>query len=128
MLTKEPDLSRRPAADAVRFSRGVGRLLEREGVIIFGSTATGIAISVASSQPVNIPVVIRDATGLQIASSTISLGANGHTSFVRAGQYPMTSGILGTVEFDAPAGAQISVLGIRSPPPLTFSTLPPQAK
>ncbi len=33
----------------------------------------------------------------------------------------------GTIEFDAPAGAQIGVVGIRSPPALTFTTLPPLA-
>jgi hypothetical protein len=45
-----------------------------------------------------------------------------------ATQFPATAGIVGTVEFDTPPGAQISVLGIRSPPALTFTTLPALAK
>jgi hypothetical protein len=88
------------------------------------NTATGVAISVASSQAVSIPVIIRDGTGAQVGTATIQLAANGHTSFMLATQFPSTAGILGTVEFDTPVGAQISVLGIRSPPALTFTTLP----
>jgi hypothetical protein len=92
------------------------------------NTATGVAISAASSQAVSIPVIIRDGTGAQIGTATIQLAANGHTSFMLATQFPSTAGILGTVEFDTPARAQISVLGIRSPPALTFTTLPVLAK
>jgi len=91
-------------------------------------TATGVAINAMSTQPVSVPVVVRDDSGNQITSSTIQLGANGHTSFTLAQQFPQTSGIRGTVEFDTPASAEISVLGIRSPPALTFTTLPPLSK
>jgi hypothetical protein len=87
-------------------------------------TATGVAVSSVSSQAVTVPVIIRDDTGAQIGTSTIPLAANGHTSFMLATQFPSTAGILGTLEFDTPAGAQLSVLGIRSPPALTFTTLP----
>jgi hypothetical protein len=73
-------------------------------------------------------VTIRDDTGAQIGTATIPLAANGHTSFMLATQFPPTAGILGTLEFETPAGAQISVLGIRSPPTLTFTTLPALAK
>jgi hypothetical protein len=45
-----------------------------------------------------------------------------------ATQYPATAGIRGTIDFDTPAGAEIGVLGIRSPPALTFTTLPALAK
>ena len=34
----------------------------------------------------------------------------------------------GTIEFDAPAGAQIGVLGVRTPPTSTYTTLPPLAR
>ncbi len=33
-----------------------------------------------------------------------------------------------TIEFDTPASAEISVLGIRSPPALTFTSLPALAR
>ena len=39
-------------------------------------------------------------------------------------QFPATAGIRGTIEFDAPAGAQIGALGIRIPIAHTFTTLP----
>src|ERR1019366_2747029 len=82
-------------------------------------TATGVAVSVASSQASSVPVIIRDDTGAQVSAGSIPLAANGHTSFMLMNQFPSTTGIRGTVEFDAPASAEISVLGIRSPPALT---------
>jgi hypothetical protein len=69
-------------------------------------------------------VIIRDDSGTQIVVSAIPLSANGHEAFVLASQFPQTTGIRGTLEFTTPAGAQISVLGIRSPPTHTFTTLP----
>jgi hypothetical protein len=91
-------------------------------------TATGIAISNASGQAINIPVILRDGNGNPLTSGSIALNANGHTSFVLSAQFPKTTGVLGTAEFDTPVGATISVLGIRSPPALTFTTLPALAK
>jgi len=95
------------------------------------STVTGVAISSNGAQPVTIPVIIRDDKGNQLSTSTIQLGANGHTSFTLADPvhgYASTANIRGTLEFDTPASAEISVLGIRSPPALTFTTLPALAK
>jgi hypothetical protein len=94
-----------------------------------GGTSTGVAVNNASSQAVNIPVVIRDDTGLQIGSSSISLAANGHSAFtLGSDRYPGTANLRGTLEFDAPAGSQIGALGIRIPPAHTFTTLPALAK
>jgi hypothetical protein len=93
-----------------------------------GGIATGVAISVVSAQAVNIPIVLRDDAGTMLGTTAIPLSANGHTSFDLATQFPAAANLRGTVEFDTPAGAQISVLGIRSPPALTFTTLPPLAK
>ena len=42
--------------------------------------------------------------------------------------FPETANIRGTVEFDAPAGAQIGVLGVRTPPTRTYTTLPALVK
>ena len=89
-----------------------------------GGTATGVAVSSSSPQAVSVPVVIRDDTGAQIGSGAIPLAANGHSSFVLGSQFPLTEGIRGTLEFAAPAGGQIGVLGIRTPPANTFTTLP----
>jgi hypothetical protein len=93
-----------------------------------GGISTGVAVSTSSTQPGSVPVIIRDDSGAQIGSSAIPLAANGHGAFVLTSQFPETAGIRGTLEFAAPAGAQISVLGIRSPPTQTFTTLPTLTK
>jgi len=90
-----------------------------------GGTATGVAINSVSTQAVNIPVVVRDDTGAQIATDTITLAANGHLAFaLGTDKYPGTIAIRGTIEFATPAGAQIGALGIRTPVAHTFTTLP----
>ena len=92
-------------------------------------TATGIAINSVSAQAVNIPVVIRDDTGAQIATDTLNLADNGHLAFtLGTDKYPVTANIRGTIEFDTPADAQIGALGIRIPVAHTFTTLPALAK
>jgi hypothetical protein len=91
-------------------------------------TATGIAVSAVSSQEGTVSVILRDDTGNQIVTAPITLAPNGHYSQGLTTLLPATAGIRGTVEFDAPANAQISVIGIRSPPALTFTTLPSLAK
>jgi len=93
------------------------------------NTATGIAINSVSTQAVNIPVVVRDEAGTQIATDTISLAANGHLSFTLAtDKYPATGNIRGTIEFDTPAGTKMGALGIRIPLAHTFTTLPALAR
>jgi hypothetical protein len=87
-------------------------------------TATGVAVSSTSPQAVSVPVVIRDDSGAQIGTGTIPLASNGHSAFVLANQFPLTDGKRGTLELTAPAGAQIGVLGFRTPPTGTFTTLP----
>ena len=89
-----------------------------------GGTATGVAISTSSLQAASIPVVIRDDSGAQIGTGSISLAANGHSAFVLTTQFPVTTGKRGTLEISTPAGGQIGVLGIRTPPANTFTTLP----
>ncbi len=94
-----------------------------------GGTATGIAINGVSSQAINIPVVVRDDTGAQIATDILNLPANGHLAFTLAiDKYPAAANLRGTIEFDTPAGAKIGALGIRIPVAHTFTTLPALAK
>jgi hypothetical protein len=103
-------------------------------ILAFDNTngkAAGIAINSVSSQTVNVPVVVRDDTGAQIATDTLTLPANSHLSFVLGNQpndkYPATANIRGTVEFDTPPGGQISVVGIRANGQ-AFTTLPALVK
>jgi hypothetical protein len=92
-------------------------------------TATGIAISSVSSNAVNVPVIVRDDSGNQIATDTLNIAANGHLAFTLvADKYPGTANIRGTIEFDTPPGGQIGALGIRIPVAHTFTTLPALAK
>jgi YD repeat-containing protein len=92
--------------------------------------ATGVALNSIAAQAVNVPVVVRDDSGAQIATDTLSLPANGHYSFTLVtDKYPATAHIRGTIEFDTPANSQIGALGIRIPAAAhTFTTLPALAK
>ena len=94
-------------------------------------TATGIAVNAVSAQQVNVPVVVRDDTGAQIASDTVTLAPNSHYAFtLGTDRYPAALTIRGTIEFDTPAGAQIGALGIRIPNVAahTYTTLPALAR
>jgi hypothetical protein len=92
-------------------------------------TATGVAINSVSSQAMNVPVVIRDDTGNQLATDTLNLAPNGHLAFTLVtDKYPVTANIRGTIEFDTPPGGQIGALGIRIPVTHTFTTLPALVK
>jgi hypothetical protein len=58
----------------------------------------------------------------------INLAAHGHTSFVQTSSYAFAVGERGTVEFDTPAGGQISALGLRATPTGAVTTIPVLAK
>jgi hypothetical protein len=93
-----------------------------------GGIATGVAVNSVSSQPLTVPVVIRDDTGAQIGTGSIPLAANSHSAFMLASQFPVTAGIRGTMEFDTALDGQISALGIRASSTHTFTTLPTLVK
>ena len=91
---------------------------------------TGVALANVSAQNAIIPVIIRDDNGVVIStpSASIPVAANGHFSFVLsdpATGFTVTANKRGTIEFDTPAGGQISVLGLRfSPPNNALTTIP----
>lgn len=95
-----------------------------------GDIATGVALNSIAAQAINVPVIVRDAAGAQIATDTLSLPANGHSSFTLVtDKYPATAHIRGTIEFDPPVSGEIGALGIRIPAAAhTFTTLPALAK
>ena len=84
-------------------------------------------MSNSSGQRLTIPVTIRNESGAEIGSSSISLPPNGHLSFGLGDRFPIAKNMRGTVEFGA-TGGKIGVVGIRTPPKLTFTTLPSIAK
>ena len=82
-----------------------------------GAVSTGVAIANLASAPAKVNVVIRDDAGAQIGAGSIGLAAQGHNSFMLADAtygFPATAAVRGTVEFDTPAGGEISVLGLRA--------------
>jgi hypothetical protein len=87
-------------------------------------SATGLALANVSNQAANVPVIIRDDTGATLGTATIDLPALGHTSFMLATSYAFVAGKRGTVEFDTPAGAEISALGIRATAAAALTTIP----
>jgi hypothetical protein len=100
-------------------------------VLAFDDTnglATGVALANVTNQAANVPVVLRDDTGANLGTAAINLAAHGHTSFILTSSYASVAGKRGTVEFDTPAGAQISVLGLRATPTGAVTTIPVLAK
>ena len=86
---------------------------------------TGIAVANTTAAQANIAVIIRDDTGAMLQLQTITLPAQGQTSFNLSTRFSGLAGRRGTVEFDTPAGGQITVLGLRFNPTGAFSTVPP---
>lgn len=85
----------------------------------------------ASAGPVNVPLVVRDAMGAEIATDLIVAAANGHYAFaLGADRYPATLTILGIIQFDKRPGAGIGALAIRIPAGVahTYMTLPARSK
>jgi hypothetical protein len=86
--------------------------------------ATGVALANLSNQAASVPVVLRDETGVSLGTAAINLAARGHASFMLSDSYVAVAGKRGTVEFDSPAGTQISVLGLRATPTGAVTTIP----
>jgi hypothetical protein len=92
-----------------------------------GGVVLGVAVANVSAQAGTVGIVLRDDAGNQIGTGSLPMQASGHTSFVLSSQFPVTTGKRGTIEFDTPAGGQISVLGIRTTPlggSNTLTTIP----
>jgi hypothetical protein len=96
-------------------------------IVAFDNTnglAAGVAVANLSASAVTIPVLIRDISGAQLGSGVVTVAANGHSAFVLSDQFISAANQTGTIEFDAPAGSQITVLGLRFPASGAFSTIP----
>lgn len=79
-----------------------------------GILKIGVALANLASNAASIGVIVRDDMGAVLQTGTLSLPGNGHSAFVLDGNYPVSAGKRGTVEFDPVGGAQISVVGIRA--------------
>ena len=81
-----------------------------------GEIQTCIGIANLSAIPVSVPLTIRDQNGSVLVNTTISLPANGHTSFDLTDRYGITAGKQGIIQLDTPEFARISVIGLRTAP------------
>jgi hypothetical protein len=75
--------------------------------------STGVAVANLAVAAAQVNIVIRNDSGQQIGTGSISLAAQGHNAFMLTDNFSATASRRGTVEFDAPSGGRISVLGLR---------------
>jgi hypothetical protein len=100
-------------------------------VLAFDNTdglTTGLALSNVANLPGDVMVNVRDEAGMLIQSDTISLPAQGHTSFMLPDRYATAAGKRGTVEFVTPTGGRTSALGFRTNADGTLTAIPVLAK
>src|SRR5258705_9555235 len=88
------------------------------------NAALGVGLANIRVQAASVAVVVRDDAGVQIGSDSLPVAASGHTAFILSDRFPATAGQRGTLEFDTPSGGQISVLGMRTTPPGTLTSIP----
>jgi sugar lactone lactonase YvrE len=105
----------------------------RSYLLYFDNTSgymTGIALASVGggNQGAPVSITIRDDSGTVLLTSTITLSAQGHTTFNLADRYPPTLQKRGTIEFGTPTNGQLSVLGLRFNPTGAFSTIPVSTK
>jgi hypothetical protein len=89
-----------------------------------GGLTTGFALANLAGQPEAVPIILRDDAGNVIATDTLSLSANGHTSFMLPSNYPAANNVRGAAELDTPVGGRISVIGLRAKSDGTLTTIP----
>ncbi|MCC6365508.1 MAG: hypothetical protein IT165_18495 [Bryobacterales bacterium] len=84
-------------------------------------------VNVSATLGTTINVVIRDESGQQIGTDTISLSGRGHTAFTLPGRFAPSVNRRGTVEFTS-TGTQITGLGLRFNPGGAFTSFPVSPK
>jgi len=82
----------------------------------------GVALANLSPTPQTVTVAIFDQNGDSLGTQSLSIPANGHTSFVLPTQFPVTGGELGVLQFTGNGG--LSGLGLRFSPFGTFTSVP----
>jgi hypothetical protein len=92
-----------------------------------GGISTGVALSATSASSTTVQIVIQDDKGTLITTDTVVLTPRGHTAFVLGTKYTAAAGVRGTIQFQAPAGSQIGVIGIRALASGAYTTIPPIA-
>ena len=78
------------------------------------SLGTGVAVSSVTMPAGDVALTVRDENGIPLTTGTVTLSPQGHASFVVNQKFPVTVGKRGTIQFDAPPGGRISVVGFRA--------------
>ncbi len=87
--------------------------------------STGVAlVNLAGDTQATVTAIMRDDTGSEVARDTVTITANGHTSFSLPARFPILSGKRGTVEFVTNVPSGITGLGLRFNPTLSFTSVP----
>jgi hypothetical protein len=60
-----------------------------------GGFVTGIAVANMAASPATVPVILRDDTGAQLATTSLTLPAMGHTAFLLTDQLPQAAQLRG---------------------------------
>jgi sugar lactone lactonase YvrE len=84
---------------------------------------TAVALANLSTSATTITATIFDPTGVQLGVQTLTLPANGHTSFLFPDQLPQTAGQQGIVQFQSSSGSLAGV-GLRASSQGTFTSIP----
>jgi len=93
-----------------------------------GGYSTGVALVNMAAQQTTVAATVLDRNGATLGTGSVTLLAMGHTSFMLGDKLPQTAGTEGVVQFQAPSGVQLGVLGIRASATGALTSVPPAAK
>ncbi len=90
-----------------------------------GSFVTGVAVANLSTNTATITATISDVNGVQLGTQSITLPANGHTSFLFPSQFAVTTNQQGLVQFQSSTGGALAGVGLRANTATgTFTSVP----
>jgi hypothetical protein len=86
---------------------------------------TDVAITNLASSAATVTATVLDQNGNTLGNYSLSLGANGHTSFVVPSQFGVTNNQTGIIQFTNTSGGNLGGVGLRASTTTgTFTTVP----
>jgi hypothetical protein len=89
-----------------------------------GGRQTGLALAVDQSGSKTVSFVLRDQKGVQFDSGSLSLPANGHSSFLLQERFPSSMNRRGTLQVGTPQGSTLGLVGLSFTQTGAFTTIP----
>ena len=89
-----------------------------------GGRQTGLAVATDQNGPVTVAFLLRDQNGVQFDSGTVSLSANGHTSFLLLERFPSSMNKRGTLQVGKSQGSTLGLIGLSFTKSGAFTTIP----